>query len=159
VKNANVTFAARDLTLSVDAPSPDPFCDPAVQACVQAAPDAGGDLSACGDAAAVKQCFWSFPTSPSRFSADLTMWLGNWYGEHAADVESSGGAPLLVAEAAVRAADAEELTDPAADPHGHDFSKFVVFSHPDVVWPGSDRVWFGAYDRATGMLQSIYDFN
>ena len=41
-------------------------------------------------------------------------------------------------------------SDPEEDPHGHDLSKFIVFRHPDVVFPGSDIAWFGAYDRATG---------
>jgi hypothetical protein len=52
-----------------------------------------------------------------------------------------------------------EITDADEDPHGHDLSKFVVYSHPDVVFPGSDTVWYAAYDRTSGMLQSVYDFN
>lgn len=31
-------------------------------------------------------------------------------------------------------------------------------AHPDVVFPGSDRVWFGAYDRESGELVEIQDF-
>jgi len=32
-------------------------------------------------------------------------------------------------------------------------------SHPDPVFPGSDNRWYGAYDRQTGQLQSVYGFN
>jgi hypothetical protein len=158
-KKAGIDIAVADLGLATTAPSIDAPCEPSVQACVEAQPGPGADLAACGTAAAVKACVWSFPPSPSRFSDDLTLWLGSWYSEHGADVASSGGNPLLTAQAAVHAAGAEEVTDPEADPHAHDLSKFVVYRHADVVWPGSDIAWFGAYDRATGQLQSIYDFN
>jgi len=161
-KEAGVDVAVGSLTLSTTAPSVDPVCEPSVLACLQGLSDAAGDTSVCGQAGVVQPCMYYLgPLAPSAatFASDLTLWLGSWYADHGQDALSSGGAALLTAQAAVHAAEVAPVTDPAADPQGHDLSKLVVFSHPDVVWPGSDRVWFGAYDRATGNLQSIYDFN
>lgn len=71
----------------------------------------------------------------------------------------TGANDLAGARAAVQSSLVEEVTDVEEDPFAHDFGTTIVFRHPDVVYPGSDIVWFGAYDRATGGLLEVYDFN
>ena len=135
-------------------------CDDEVRGCVEALTSIG-DTESCGRASAVLPCLnglWSLPASPSKFAADLMLWLSTWYGDHAADVASSGGRALLEAQAGVHTAAVYEITAPGDDPEAHDPAKFIVYAHPDPVWPGSDRVWFGAYDRTSGQLVRIYDF-
>jgi len=95
----------------------------------------------------------------SRFATDLKAHLSIWYSTHAVDVSASGGRSLSAAQAAVRSSSVREVTDAEDDPDGHDLTKVRVFRHADVVWPGSDIVWFGAYDKASGQKLAIYDFN
>ena len=95
----------------------------------------------------------------STFAGDFAQHLVGWYAEHAADVAASGGNTLEQAQQAIDLGAVTELVDSSEDPYGHDLSTTQVFSHPDVVFPGSDNVWYGAYDRGTGELLEIYDFN
>ncbi len=101
------------------------------------------------------------PTVPdgARLAADLRAALADWYGQHGGDAASSGGASLAAARAAVDAGAFEEILDADDDPQGHDLGRVRVFAHPDVVWPGSDIVWFLVYDRATGAHLEAYPFN
>src|SRR5262249_2622526 len=120
------------------------------------------DTSACGAGIEVARCRIRLPAhapSASDFAVGLSSYLEGWYGEHADDVAKSGGLPVLQAQAGVHVASVKAVTDAEADPQGHDLTKYAVFSPPDVVVPGSDRTWFGAFDRTTGMLASVYDAN
>jgi hypothetical protein len=94
-----------------------------------------------------------------RFADDLRDALVDYYAAHGGDIVGSGGNSLADAQAAVDASLVLTLENADEDPHAHDFADFVVFSHPDVTFPGSDIVWFGAYDIETGTLESVYDFN
>jgi hypothetical protein len=160
-KDAGIDLVVTDLQLSESIPVQDFSCRPEVRSCLQALPAGTLDTSSCGAGVAVKACWWEIPHQPSasKFAVDLSSYLGGWYGEHAQDVASSGGSPLMQAQAGVHVAQVTAITDPADDPEGHDLTKFAVFAHPDVVFPGSDTVWFGAYDRQTGQLTRVYDFN
>lgn len=140
---------------------PDPTCTPSVRACLQALPAGELDRSSCGAAIDVRPCAdeVATPISAPRFQANLQDHLVTWYADHGADVAAAGGNSLAAAQALCSAASVEQVMDPEDDPEGHDLGRFIVFRHPDVVFPGSDIAWFGAYDRATGALVSIYDFN
>jgi len=140
---------------------PDPTCKASTSACLQALPPSQLDRSSCGAAIDVRACVGvALPTPDAeRFHNDLVGHLVGWYDDHGADVAASGGNSLGEAQALCSTSNIEEVTDPEGDPEAHDLEQFIVFSHPDVVWPGSDIVWFGAYDRATGALSAVYDFN
>jgi hypothetical protein len=139
---------------------PEPTCADATLHCLEGLPGAV-DRSTCGAAIDVAPCLWKLPPAADEttFSTDLSLHLVNWYGEHGADVLASGANTVGQARALSGASKVTVVTDPEEDPHAHDLTKFIVFRHPDVVFPGSDTAWFGAYDRATGALESIYDFN
>jgi hypothetical protein len=94
--------------------------------------------------------------SEERFAADLRTRLVGWYHLHAADV--GDGEPLDAALDAVDPARVVRVVDPVDDPFGHDLDTTAVFLHPDVVWPGSDRVWVGSYALDGGELIAIEDF-
>ena len=51
-----------------------------------------------------------------------------------------------------------EILDADDDPYGHDLSKILVLSHPDVVFPSGDLIWYGAYDRESLKLIEVYTF-
>lgn len=93
-----------------------------------------------------------------EFVADLRAYLVTHYMQFGADIAMAGGNTLEEAQNAVTPVLVHELTDSAEDPFGHDFEQFRVLSHPDVVFVGSDTVWFGAYVRDTGALAEIYSF-
>ncbi len=136
---------------------PDPECKAEVSQCIAAT--AGADLGDCGSYHEVQVCGAQAAPSADVFAQDLSTHLVEWYAAHGADVAAMGGNTLELAQAAVSASKVSELSDPEDDPYAHDFSTTVVFSHPDVVFPGSDSVWFGAYDRQSGALLEVYDFN
>jgi hypothetical protein len=142
---------------------PSPLCAGATQACLDALPADQLDSSSCGTAIEVRPCRRDIPAGdlPTKadFAEHLTDTLEGWYEQHGADVAASGGNTKEEAQALVSPDKVEEVTDSEEDPHAHDLARFVVYRHPDIVWPGSDIVWFGAYDRATGALFEIYDFN
>jgi len=160
VEKDAVLSLATTLTLQTAAPEqPDFTCKAAVSDCLEAL--SNEDASACGTAREVKNCIGQvkLEPGPQRFAHDLISYLYTWYWDHAADVTAGGGQPLMLGLAGVHAASVEEITDPGDDPHGHDLTDFIVLSHPDPVFPGSDNRWYGAYDRQTGQLQSVYGFN
>jgi len=136
---------------------PTPGCETGVLSCIQAT--SGDDLGACGSYREVSRCMSASLADASTFVGDFADHLVGWYADHAADVAASGGNTLQQAQQAIELGAVTELLDPSEDPYGHDLSTTLVFSHPDVVFPGSDIVWFGAYDRGTGELLEIYDFN
>lgn len=93
------------------------------------------------------------------FVEDLRAHLVTHYMQFGDDIAMAGGNTLAEAQDAVTPVLVTELVDPGEDPQGHDFGLFRVLSHPDVVFVGSDIVWYGAYERDTGVLVEIYDFN
>lgn len=111
----------------------------------------------CADECAAGGC--DVAIDEARFADDLRDALVAHYDQYGADITASGGSSLADAQAAVDASLVVELVDLDDDPEGHDLSLFRVFSHPDVVFPGSDIVWFGAYDQGSGALEAIYRFN
>jgi hypothetical protein len=138
-----------------------PTCQTGTLECLRALPPGILDRSSCGKAIEVLPCLSQLAPNVSgeTFSVDLAAHLVGWYELHGADVAASGGNTLEQAQERCEGGNVSFVLDPADDPEGHDLSQFIVVRHPDVVWPGSDIVWFGAYDRATGALVSIYDFN
>jgi hypothetical protein len=52
-----------------------------------------------------------------------------------------------------------EVVSEASDPFGHDLVETRVMGHPDVTFPRSDTVFYGAYTRADETLLEVYDFN
>lgn len=94
-----------------------------------------------------------------EFVADLREHLVAHYMQYGDDIAMAGGNTLAEAQNAVTPVLVVELVDASEDPFAHDFAEFRVLSHPDVVFVGSDTVWFGAYARDTGALVEIYSFN
>lgn len=146
--------------LDPDAAWPAVMCSREVLECLRSL---GGDVDTenCGDAFTVTRCPLHLPM-PSvhveRFVADLGAHLVHWYATYGADVAASGGNDLEAARAAISAGLVTEITHPDEDPLGHDLDRVRVLSHPDVVFPGSDRAWIGAYDRETEALIELTDF-
>ncbi|MBA2663076.1 MAG: hypothetical protein H0U74_12340 [Bradymonadaceae bacterium] len=95
----------------------------------------------------------------TRFASDLRAALEGHYARYGSDIVASGGNSLADARASVDVGQIEELADPDDDPYGHDFSSVQVLVHPDVSFPGSGAVWFGAYERDGGALIGVYSFN
>ncbi len=98
------------------------------------------------------------PSLDDVFVGDLTRHLTEWYAVHGADVAASGGNDLEGARAAVSADLVEQITQSEDDPFDYDLATTDLLAHPDVAFPGSDAVWFGAYDKATGELIEIVSF-
>ena len=111
----------------------------------------------CADECAGGSC--DAAVDASRFADDLRAALVDHYAQYEDDIVGPGGNTLSQAQDAVDASLVVELTDPEEDPEAHDLSVFRVFSHPDVTFPGSDIVWFGAYDAASGALALVYWYN
>lgn len=135
-------------------------CGAETLACLVAL-DGGPDTASCGDAHPVTRCLGALEEGASysaRFADDLRAHLEGWYARYGADVIASGGNDLAAARAAVDAALVTEITSPDEDPSGHDLATTIVVRHPDVAFPGSDRAWLGAYERSTGTLLEIIDF-
>lgn len=95
----------------------------------------------------------------STFVADLRSHLILYYRQFGGDIVTAGGNTLQQAQDAVSLDLVVELNDLLDDPYAHDLDDFRVLRHPDVVFPGSDISWFGAYHRNTCVLSQIYDFN
>ena len=98
-------------------------------------------------------------SSAEMFSADLRAALVDHYGTYGSDIVASGGSDLQTAQAAVDESSVYPIEDSEEDPEGHDLETTAVFAHPDPTFPGSDNVWFGAYDRDSGELLNVYSFN
>ncbi len=88
---------------------------------------------------------WSSAPNAYRVAEDLRVHL-----------EPDHGAEVLDA---IDPTKIEEVLVADEDPYAHDLGAYRVFRHPDVVFPGSDIVWFVAYERATNNLVEVYDFN
>lgn len=144
---------------AAEAAFPVPSCRAATKSCLSGL--ATLDTESCGTAVAVLACGGAVSNAPSadRFVTDLRAHLVTYYAQYGADVKVAGGNSLEGAQGAVAVSAVEEVLENDEDPRAHDLSRVRVFRHADVVFPGSDRVWFGAYDRDTGALYEIYDFN
>ncbi len=145
---------------------PSATCGARVLSCVEAR-GATGDFEGCGKVQEVQACWKTLPEDPnapdpamiSKFAGDLRKALIEYYANHGTDIVGSGGNTLQQALVLVDEADIKEVLDPEEDPYAHDFATTRVFRHPDVMYPGSDIVWFGAYTRDTGTLVSVYEYN
>jgi hypothetical protein len=143
---------------------PAPVCEELARGCVE---DLGrdADLEPCGSVAEVGRCLDELPepddieTLKRRFADGLRRALLEFYAAHEVDVVASGGNPRTEALRSVDTADMEEVHDPDEIPSGHDLGRYRVLTHPDVVFPGSDTVWFGVLDRESGELVEVFDFN
>lgn len=93
----------------------------------------------------------------SVFADDLRDALVAHYAQYGSDIAMMGGNDLAAAQAAVDASAVESIEDPEDNPTGYDLSSHQIFAHPDVVFPGSDMVWFGIY--AGGSLVDVFSFN
>lgn len=143
--------AAAALALACDpGPSPEPTTGvPATGSAGDSTGSAGTDTAdTSADADLVRE-----------FVDDLRAHLVAHYQQHGDDIAMSGGNTLEQAQNAVTPVLVAELVDPADDPHGHDLATYRVLRHPDVVFVGSDAMWYGAYARDTGVLVEVYDFN
>jgi hypothetical protein len=137
-------------------------CDDDVAACLAGLPEGTVDTAACGRYREVQACGGlDVPEAPAgvTMADDLRAHLVGWYADHGADVAAAGGNTLAQAQAAVDANGFSRVTNADEDPEAHDQATTWVFRHADVVYPGSDIVWFVAYDKSTGALVRVYDFN
>jgi hypothetical protein len=92
-----------------------------------------------------------------RFADDLRDALVAHYAQYGSDIAMMGGNDLAAAQTAVDANAVEVVQDPEDNPTGYDLVDHQILVHPDVVFPGSDMVWFGVY--ADGALIEILSFN
>ncbi|MCA9618827.1 MAG: hypothetical protein KC731_07395 [Myxococcales bacterium] len=95
--------------------------------------------------------------TPAIFADDLRDALVGYYALHGTDIAMMGGNDLADAQAAVSLGAIVVVSDPEDNPTGYDLGSHQLFSHPDVIFPGSDTVWFGAY--AGGSLVEVTPFN
>lgn len=136
-------------------------CEPAVQACLDALVGTV-DTGACGTYRQVQSCGGvSVAAEPTKaqIQTDLRAHLVGYYATYGADVIAGGGNTLAQAQALVDATKITEVTTPDGDPEAHDLAQFRVYTHPDMIFPGSGIAWFVVYDRATGALVVAYNFD
>jgi len=91
------------------------------------------------------------------FVLDLVHVLIDHYALHQVDIVESGGATLQEALDSLDVAFVREIRDEEEDPMSHDLDAYVVYTHPDVVFPDSGSRWFGIYDNESGALLEIYN--
>lgn len=163
-KSARLTFVIANAAISRRPPDlawPPAECAAPVLDCLRAR-GADGDTSSCGDAFAVTRCLGELEyeeVARARFAEDLRAHLVSFYARHGEDVAAAGGLALRDAQDAVDVRRIFEVEDEDDDPFGHDLTRIRLLAHADVVFPGSDRVWYGAYDRDTEVLLEIRDYN
>ena len=139
-------------------------CESAVRTCVRGYDVAADDMSACGSAAEVASCLAEIPVDDTpvwkkRFASDLRSKIIAHYRVNEADIIASGGNTRPQALLSVDTRDIDEVVDEDDNPTGHSLDDHRIFSHPDITFPGSDIVWLGVYERATGNLVAVSDFN
>ena len=93
-----------------------------------------------------------------RMALDLAWRLGHHYRAYGEDIARAGGNTLEEARAAIDPSSITEVLDPSDDPEGYDLDHVLVLRHADVVFPGSDTVWFAAYDRESSSINDVYSF-
>lgn len=143
---------------------PAPECAAEVAACVAQTDAQTADLEHCGTYREVWPCVVDLPVNDTpewvkRYADDLRRAIINHYTVHGEDIVNSGGNTRPQALLSVDTRKIEEVSDPEYVPSGHDLETHRVFTHPDVMFPGSDIVWFGVYERASGSLVEVYEFN
>lgn len=95
------------------------------------------------------------PTAVSEqvFADDLCDALVDYYADYGDEIAAMGGSSLAEAQALVSA---DYVWEAEEDPYAHDPADVLVYAHPDRAFPGSDTLWFGAYERSTGDLIEVY---
>ena len=162
-----IVFEIAKLGITSESPQeawPAPACADAVRSCVEQHDADRDDLEICGSASQVHPCLPQASDDDiedwkPRFASAFRKHLIAYYGEHESDIAQMGGNTRPEALLIVDTRKIAEITDPDEVPSGHDLRDFRVFTHPDVIFPGSDTLWFGVFDRASGQLVEIYDFN
>ena len=141
-------------------------CTAGVLSCLKVLPLWPGDTERCGNASAVAVCLDQMPPPPApavvskeTFATDLRKAIISYYQQHEAEILASGGNTRPQALLIVDTAQVSLLSDPGENPLGYDLATHLVYSHPDVVFPGSDTVWFGVYRRSDGVLVELSPFN
>ncbi len=166
-KSAQIHFELTRLGVTNGDPAatwPAPTCTDSIRDCID---DLGAhsDLEACGRAHEVLAC--DFPDfdaetllAKKKFANDLRSAIIAHYRVFGADILAAGGNTQQQALLGVDTNRIDEVLDAEEDPEAHDLSTIRVFSHPDLSFPGSDIMWFGAYDRITGnLVGTVYGFN
>lgn len=164
-RDVQIVMELEKLGLTSDAPDtvwPAPTCTASVKECVQARGE-DADLEACGSTAEVRPCLGAepvddLPVLKERFADAFRAHLIEYYAQHGADIASMGGNTRPQALVSVDTAKMTEVTDSDEVPSGHDLADHRVLTHPDVVFPGSDIIWFAIFG-SDGSLLEIYDFN
>ena len=122
------------------------------------------DTEACGWATEVRACLGdgsALPEGPSpeRFVEDLRDEIEAWYESSQRDATEFRAPPLQEALDNVSLDDVHELDDiEDSEYFDYDPNAYKIYWHPDPVFEGSDRVWYGVY-FPSGELQSVYVVN
>lgn len=156
-KTASLQFRLIQMGLGTKAPFeawPPPRCGAEVRACLDTLD--GADTEDCGWANEVESC-GGLVTLPlgadaARFAADLRVEVADWYEIHATDVQMSNGPSLDDVLAAIDVGQVYEVSGDEVDRLGYHPDHFAVFAHPDPVFSGSGRVWYGVYDHGGTLL-------
>ncbi|MCA9521201.1 MAG: hypothetical protein KC609_09515, partial [Myxococcales bacterium] len=145
---------------------PAPVCADAVLSCLQALESWPSDTEGCGTARQVTPCLAQMPQPPTppivtkeHFAGDLRKAIIAYYGEHESDILASGGNTRPQALLSVDTQRIDVVVDPDENALGYDLATHLVYRHPDVVFPGSDIVWFGVYRKSDGGLVELGPFN
>ncbi len=87
-----------------------------------------------------------------RFANDFRSFIISHYRNNAVAIEQAGGVQRTQALLNV---DSAEIFEISGDDFGYDLSSVILFGHPDVLFPGSGKIWVGAYQRLSGNLIEI----
>lgn len=162
-KTASLQMRLVQMGVGTDSPLlawPRAECTAEVRTCLDGL--SSPDTSTCGWAYEVSPCLADvvlpLAADPARFVADLELTISRWYEQHEADVRAANGRTLDAALQAIDVQNVGKLIAAEVDMFGYDPAHFDVFYHVDPVFPGSDRIWYGVYDRA-GTLIGMQDVN
>lgn len=164
-KTAQLELRLVQIGLTIDPPFqawPRQTCAEEVRACL--AELEHGDTEECGYANEVQACLGSGVAvpdgaTPERFVDDLKVEIERWYEAHERDASAFDAPPLDEVLDNVDVDNVRVLDDLEAEEFFEwDPEYFRIFYHPDPVFPGSDRLWYGVYEPS-GELRSIYDVN
>lgn len=163
-KRASVEFRLVQMGVTVESPLrqwPPQRCTDEVRECLAALEHS--DTESCGWANEVIPCLGEVEVAPreatpERFIEDLTEEIERWYEEHARDAKEFGAPPVEEVIEGLDLDDVRRLDDEEAAEMFDDPEAFDVFWMPDPIFVGSDRVWYGVYERS-GRLASIYVVN
>ncbi len=97
-------------------------------------------------------------SNKDQFVLDLALELTHQYALIQVSIQDEGGVSLQEALDGLDVSRVWEVLSEDEDPLAHDLDSFVVYVHPDVVFPDSDMLWFGIYDNELGELLDIYSY-